>query len=70
MSTIAVTVNDEPRSLPADATVQTLAQTLGLAEKKGVAFALNGSVAPRQQWTQRLLKTGDKVIVIQATQGG
>ena len=70
MSTIAVSVNDEPRSLPADATVQTLAQALGLAEKKGVAFALNGNVAPRQQWPQRALHAGDRVIVIQATQGG
>ncbi len=70
MSTIAVTVNDEPRSLPANATVQTLAQALGLAEKKGVAFALNGSVAPRRQWPQHSLRAGDRVIVIQATQGG
>lgn len=70
MSTIAVTVNDQPRSLPASATVQTLAKALGLAEKKGVAFALNGSVAPRGQWPQRALQAGDKIIVIQATQGG
>jgi len=70
VSTIAVTVNDQPRSLPTDATVQTLAELLGLAAKKGVAFALNGSVAPRAQWSQRPLQAGDKVIVIQATQGG
>ena len=70
MSTIAVTVNDEPRSLPANATVQTLAQALGLAEKQGVAFALNGNVAPRLQWPQRPLQAGDRIIVIQATQGG
>jgi sulfur carrier protein len=70
VSTIAVTVNDEPRSLPEGATVQTLAQALGLAEKKGVAFALNGSVAPRRRWPQHLLQAGDRIIVIQATQGG
>ena len=70
MNTIAVTVNDQARTVPADATVRTLAQALGLAEKKGVAFALNGSVAPRREWDRQPLRGGDRVIVIQATQGG
>ena len=70
MNTIAVTVNDQPRSVAADWTVHSLAQSLGLAERKGVAFALNGSVAPRQKWSSQPLRAGDKVIIIQATQGG
>jgi sulfur carrier protein len=70
MSTIAVTVNDQPRSIAADSTVHSLAHALGLADRKGVAFALNGSVAPRRQWSSQPLRAGDKLIVIQATQGG
>jgi sulfur carrier protein len=70
VSTIAVIVNDQPRSIAADWTVQSLAQSLGLAEKKGVALALNGSVAPRQKWSSQPLQAGDRVIIIQATQGG
>jgi len=37
VNTIAVTVNDQPRSVAADWTVHSLAQSLGLAERKGVA---------------------------------
>jgi sulfur carrier protein len=45
-------------------------RALGLAEKKGVAVAVNGSVVPRAGWQTRALAAADRVLVIQATQGG
>jgi sulfur carrier protein len=63
-------VNDRPHALPADATLQALMGELGLAERRGIAAAVNGEVVPRPQWAGRALGEGDRVIVIRATQGG
>jgi sulfur carrier protein len=63
-------VNDTARDLPAAATLADLARELGLADRKGVAVALNDAVVPRAAWPARLLAEGDRVLVIQATQGG
>jgi sulfur carrier protein len=43
---------------------------MGLADKKGVAVAVNGAVVPRGDWAARELAEADRVLVIQATQGG
>ena len=67
---MTVMVNGSARALPSGADVQALASDLGLTEKKGVAIAIDGSVVPRKQWTVRRLAEGEKVLVIQATQGG
>jgi sulfur carrier protein len=63
-------VNDEPRPLIAGATVSSLAAELGFADRKGVAIAVNSGVVPRSAWLGHVLKPGDKVLVIRATQGG
>ena len=67
---ISVMVNDAPRQLGAAATVHALVAELGLADRKGVALAVNGSVVPRSAWTTQALADGDRVLVIRATQGG
>lgn len=63
-------INDTPRELPATTTLADLARDLGLAERKGVAVAVNDAVVPRAAWPARVLADGDRVLVIQATQGG
>ncbi|HZP58830.1 MAG TPA: sulfur carrier protein ThiS [Opitutaceae bacterium] len=63
-------VNDRPHPLAASATVLGLLGELGLAGRKGVAVALNGAVVPRAEWPVRALASTDRVLVIQATQGG
>ncbi len=65
-----ITVNDEPRPLPAVATVDSLLDELGLRERKGIAVAVNGAVAARTTWAQHALAPGDRVLLIRATQGG
>jgi sulfur carrier protein len=74
MSTVTETpviyVNDQPRPLAAAATLFALLKGLGLAERKGVAVALNGAVVPRAEWPVQSLSDADHVLVIQATQGG
>ena len=63
-------VNDQPRELAEGATLLGVLDGLGLAERKGVAAAVNGTVVPRAGWPARALAAGDRVLVIRATQGG
>lgn len=63
-------LNDTPRDVPASATLGALATELGLAARRGVAVALNDAVVPRSAWSETPLADGDRLLVIQATQGG
>jgi len=65
-----ITVNDRPRPLAEGAGIAELLRELGLEGKRGLAVAVNGSVVPRSQWPDRRLKPADRVLLIQATQGG
>ena len=65
-----IQVNDTPRELFAAITLDELALDLGLAGRRGVAVAVNDTVVPRAEWPARALAEGDRVLVIQATQGG
>lgn len=65
-----VFVNDQPRALADGAKLADLLRELGLAERKGVAIAINDEVAPRSTWPTRALADGERILVIQATQGG
>ncbi len=65
-----IRVNDQPRILGDDATLLDLLRELALAERKGVAVALNNKVVPRPEWPTRVLVEADRVLVIQAAQGG
>jgi sulfur carrier protein len=63
-------LNDTSFDLPADATLADLAHDLGLAARRGVAVSVNDTVVPRAAWPGHALADGDRVLVIQATQGG
>ena len=65
-----VTVNDEVRDITEGASLQTLIAELGLAEKSGLALAVNGGVVPSARWSEHTLCEGDALLLIQATQGG
>ena len=52
------------------ATLLAYLQNEGLADKPGIAIAVNESVVPRKDWSEFILKEGDIVLIIKATQGG
>jgi sulfur carrier protein len=66
----AITLNDRPLPLAEPATLLAVLAGQGLAERRGVAAAVNGDVVPRAAWAARRLAAGDRVLVIRATQGG
>jgi sulfur carrier protein len=66
----SIFLNDRPHALSGDATLAHLLGELGLADRKGIAAAVNGEVVPRAAWRSRALEESDRVLVIRATQGG
>ena len=65
-----IRVNDKPRAIANAATLIHLLGELGLTERRGLAVAVNDGVVPRSTWLTHALAEGDRVLVIQATQGG
>jgi len=65
-----ILVNDRPQPFVPGTTLLAVVQGLGLADRKGVAVAVNAAVVPRSAWAERRLAPDDRLIVIQATQGG
>ena len=64
-----VTINGEPREVPAGTTVEQLIRQV-TRQDKGIAAALNGEVLPRRAWPARALADLDQVEVVTAVQGG
>lgn len=66
---MTVTVNGQPREVPAGTTVE---QLVGLLtdQPAGIAAALNGEVLPRRAWAGTPLADLDQVEIVTAVQGG
>ena len=62
-------VNGEPMALPADATLASVIERLGLAGRK-LAVAVNRDVVPRGDYSDRRLAPGDRVEILEAVGGG
>ncbi|MFI9326310.1 sulfur carrier protein ThiS [Kitasatospora sp. NPDC052868] len=69
MSEIELTVNGEPRQVPAATTLAEVVAALSQANS-GVAAALNEAVVPRGSWPITQLSAGDRVEILTAVQGG
>lgn len=48
----------------------TLLKETSIAERKGIAVAVNNELVQRDCWEAHFLKENDKITVITATQGG
>ena len=68
--TLHVYVNDTERSVTGDTGLLSLLEDMALAGRQGLAVAVNTEVVPRSRWAERRLQEGDRVLVIQASQGG
>ena len=71
-SLIDVLINGETHSVPARATVSVLVREMGFdpADAKGMAVAVNDTVAPKGTWDHHAIRSGDRIEVIAAQQGG
>jgi sulfur carrier protein len=68
---VNVTLNGEPRQLPAGATVASVVELLDVGPgARGVAVALDGEVVTRSEWPATELREGALVEIVAAIQGG
>jgi sulfur carrier protein len=65
-----ILVNEEGRELPEGSTLSNLLDALSLEDLRGWAVAVNEQVIPSSEMSLRKLMEGDRVLLIQATQGG
>ena len=42
----------------------------GISNSNGVAVAINNNVIPKNEWPERSLAEGDKILIIRASAGG
>lgn len=61
--------NESPRELPGSISVQELLDQMAMPTR-GIAVAVNSVVVARSAWANRMLQEEDKVLIIQAAQGG
>jgi len=65
-----IRINGEDHPLAGERVVDLL-QALGIdPARRGVAVAINGTVAPRAAWTDALLRGGEVVEIVRPLQGG
>ena len=62
-------MNDEPRTLDAEATVADLVVALGLGPRR-IAVEVNRAVVPRTEYGATALRDGDAVEIIHFVGGG
>jgi sulfur carrier protein len=67
---LVVHVNDSPHKVARGKNLAGLLEDLAVAQRQGVAVAVNGTVVPRADWVARELQAEDRVLVIAAIQGG
>ncbi|MCX2678869.1 sulfur carrier protein ThiS [Galbibacter sp. EGI 63066] len=66
---ITVNINKQSYSFSPPITVGSVLEQLKIGSQ-GIAVAVNNCVVTRSTWTTQQLDEGDKVMIIQATQGG
>ncbi|MEJ6621059.1 MAG: sulfur carrier protein ThiS [Opitutae bacterium] len=63
-------MNDELKKVDSGLSLKSLLIDIGMVELSGWAIALNEQVVPIEGLESKYLSEGDRLILIQATQGG
>ena len=65
-----VFVNDDSNEIEEGSTLKDLRNQIGMVQNEGFAFARNEEIIPHAVHDQTFLAELDRIVVIQATQGG
>lgn len=65
-----ITVNQNTISLTAPCSVTQLLADVLRIPGQGIAVAINETILSKTNWPEHLLRSGDKITIIKATQGG
>jgi sulfur carrier protein len=63
-------LNDQACEVPSGESLEMVFNALKIEVQKGMAVAVNNAVVPKMQWPGFKINSGDKIILIKATQGG
>ena len=63
-------VNDDPHDIPAESSLHSFLTNIGMSDISGWAIALNEEVIPLDHMKEKILCEGDRLLFVQATQGG
>ncbi len=66
---MTVKINDTEVSLPQGSTISQALEVAGI-KPAGIAVALNGTVVPKADYSNRTLADGDTILIIKAFYGG
>lgn len=67
---MTIEINNEIKTITENFSAQQVFEILQIQNTNGYALAINNTVIPKTKWAETLLNEGDKILVIQATQGG
>ena len=65
-----VFVNDHPTDASGWKFLRDVTDAKGISSSNGVAVAINNSVVPKNEWSEKTLADGDKILIIKASAGG
>jgi sulfur carrier protein len=65
-----IEINNETKTVVENFSAAEIFTLLEIKNINGYALAINNNVIPKIKWSETILKENDKVLVIQATQGG
>ncbi|MFQ5572010.1 MAG: sulfur carrier protein ThiS [Rhodothermales bacterium] len=67
-----VAVNGERRTLPGGSTLAELLRAVDIdpVHAQGIAVAVNDTIVRRQAWPEVTLQEGDRIEIVNASQGG
>ncbi|MFC5283865.1 sulfur carrier protein ThiS [Pedobacter alpinus] len=65
-----ITVNQQVYQITHNCNIKQLFGDVLQKPSQGLAIAINQNIIPKTQWESHFLQSGDKIIIIKATQGG
>ncbi|MET1054563.1 MAG: sulfur carrier protein ThiS [Pedobacter sp.] len=65
-----ITVNNQPLTLDGPSSVSQLLTAVLQVPGTGIAVAVNQAIVSKSDWPEHVLRQGDQVVLIKATQGG
>ncbi len=67
---MTVYINQQIQEVTNDATLQSIVFSHTGEKQNGIAVAVNQKVIPKAEHAAHILKEGDRILIIKATQGG
>ena len=66
---ISIQVNDIQKKFDVELSIQELVAKMQISSN-GIAVAINSSVVKKEDWSSKIVKNNDTVLIITSTQGG